>query len=276
MYTENVKFVGCDRPICSELGCGQPASVYSGAARHSEWGEVLAAKAAKSGNRREEQKQRTRAALMEAALQQIAKGKSFDGLTLRVVTAKAGVTPASFYRHFKNMDELGMALVDQSCQQLRGLIRMARQNTRSGEVIVSASIATFIAYVNANRLAFQFLTRERVGGRRELRQGIDREIQGFIAELASDLSQFPHLEELSRADLNMIAALIVDTVVNAIPAILELPPEHPDIGGAIAETLANQLRIIILGALSWRPGVRVPDEQEIGGGVVAQGDTLAR
>ncbi len=216
-------------------------------------------------SRREEQKQRTRAALMEAALLQIAKGKSFDGLSLRVVTAKAGVTPASFYRHFKNMDELGLALVDQSCQQLRGLIRMARQDTQSGELILSASVATFVAYVNANRLAFHFLTREAVGGCRAVREAIDREIQGFIAELASDLSRFPRLQNLPREDLGMIAALIVNTVVNSASAILELSPEHPDIGGAIADTLIKQLRVIVLGALAWEPGARVPEESEPSG-----------
>lgn len=221
-------------------------------------------------NRREEQKLRTRAALMEAALSQIARGKSFDGLSLREVTARAGVTPSNFYRHFKNMDELGLALVDQSCQQLRGLIRMARADTRSGEMILSASVATFIAYVNANRLAFHFLTRERVGGCRSIRLAIDREIQGFIAELASDLSQFPRLTELPREDLGMIATLIVNTVVNSIHAILELPPEHPDIGGVIADTLIKQLRLIVLGALAWEPGARVPEDDED-----SPGDSLA-
>lgn len=212
-------------------------------------------------NRREEQKLRTRAALLEAALSQIARGKSFDGLSLRVVTGKAGVTPSNFYRHFKNMDELGLALVDQSCQQLRSLIRLARQGTSSGEIMLSASVATFVSYVNGNRLAFNFLARERVGGCKPIRLAIDREIQGFTAELASDLAQQSQLCELPREDLSMIAALIVQTVVGSLNAILELPPEHPDIGGTIAQTLIKQLRLIVLGALAWKPGVRVPDEE---------------
>ncbi|MGS7457649.1 TetR family transcriptional regulator, partial [Mycobacterium tuberculosis] len=67
---------------------------------------------------RDERKQQTRHALMEAALAMVAAGRSFPSLSLREVTRDAGVVPASFYRHFRDMDELGLALVDDTCQQL--------------------------------------------------------------------------------------------------------------------------------------------------------------
>lgn len=207
---------------------------------------------------REERKQQTRQALMEAALSRIAKGHSFDGLSLREITYKAGVTPASFYRHFRSMDELGVALVDETCQHLRRLIRAARQNTVSGEAIVQASVATFLGYVNSNRRAFQFLTRERYGASQKMREGIAREIHGFVIELVTDLKRFPHFDGMPREDLEMISALIVNTVINTLGEILELPPDHPDISGSIATTMANQIRVIVLGGLSWRPGKRVP------------------
>lgn len=159
------------------------------------------------------------------------------------MTYKAGVTPASFYRHFKSMDELDAALVDETCQHLRRLIRNARQNTASGEAIVHASVATFIGYVTANRPAFQFLARE---------------IQNLVLELSTDLIRFPHFGGLPRADLEMISALIVNTVINTLGEIMELAPDHPDITGRISSTMVNQVRVIVLGGLAWRPGKRVP------------------
>lgn len=207
---------------------------------------------------RDEKKQQTRQALMEAALWRIAKGHSFDGLSLREVTYKAGVTPASFYRHFKSMDQLGIALVDETCQHLRRLIRNARQDTASGEAIVHASVATFIGYVTANRSAFQFLARERYGGCKAVREGIAREIHNFVLELSTDLIRFPHFGGLPRADLEMISALIVNTVINTLGEIMELAPDHPDITGRIASNMVNQIRVIVLGGLSWKPGKRVP------------------
>lgn len=215
---------------------------------------------------REEKKQQTRHALMQAALSRIAKGHSFDGLSLREVTRKAGVTPASFYRHFKSMDEMGAALVDETCQHLRRLIRSARQNTASGEAIVHASVATFIGYVTANRPAFQFLARERFGGCKAVREGIAREIQNFVVELSTDLVRFPHFGSLPRADLEMISALIVNTVINTLGEIMELPPAHPDISARVSPRLMNQVRVIVLGGLEWQPGRRVPSSETAAAG----------
>jgi AcrR family transcriptional regulator len=42
-------------------------------------------------------------------------GRSFVSISLREVTREAGVVPTAFYRHFKDMDELGLALVDEVC-----------------------------------------------------------------------------------------------------------------------------------------------------------------
>ena len=47
------------------------------------------------------------------------KDTSFGSLSLREVTREAGVVPTAFYRHFANMEELGLALVDESFRTLR-------------------------------------------------------------------------------------------------------------------------------------------------------------
>ena len=39
--------------------------------------------------------------------------------------------PAAFYRHFRDMDELGLALVDDVCLRLRQIIREARASARN-------------------------------------------------------------------------------------------------------------------------------------------------
>lgn len=208
---------------------------------------------------RSEKKLQTRQALMDAALSRIARGGSFDGLSLREVTADAGVTPGSFYRHFRDMEELGLALVDETCAHLRKLIRNARQNTLSGEAILQQSVNTFFDYVNANRIAFHFLSRERYGGSKPVREAIAREIRGFVVELSADLKLFPHFNTLPRDDLEMICGLLVNTVINELGNVLELPPEHPDVRGALATSLLKQMRVIVLGGLAWKPGKQVPE-----------------
>lgn len=207
---------------------------------------------------RDTKKQQTRQALMDSAIALVANGRSFASLSLREVTRDAGVVPASFYRHFRDMDELGLALVDETCQQLRRLIRAARTTQAPGDNMLAASTSTFLLYVNANRPAFHFLSRERYGGSGPLREAIAREIRGFVIDLAADFARFPHFNQLPRDDVEMMATLLVNTVVSALGELLELPAEHPDTQGAIAASLTDQLRVIVLGGLAWKPGVKVP------------------
>ena len=207
---------------------------------------------------RDEKKLQTRQALMEGAMAQVATGRSFASLSLREVTRDAGVVPASFYRHFRDMDELGLALVDDTCQQLRKLIRAARTTQTPGDNMLAASVNTFLLYVEANRQAFHFLTRERYGGSKPIRDAIAREIRGFVVDLAADFAKFPHYNQLPRDDLEMMASLLVNTVVSALGELLELPRDHPDIKGALAKSLTDQMRVIVLGGLAWRPGTKLP------------------
>lgn len=69
---------------------------------------------------RAQQKEKTRRALVDAAFNQLSAEKSFSNLSLREVSREAGIAPTSFYRHFKDMDELGLAMVDESglCAQI--------------------------------------------------------------------------------------------------------------------------------------------------------------
>jgi TetR/AcrR family transcriptional regulator, fatty acid biosynthesis regulator len=207
---------------------------------------------------RDEKKQQTRQALLDAAIAEVATGRSFASLSLREVTRDAGVVPASFYRHFRDMDELGLALVDDTCQQLRKLIRAARTTQTPGDNMLAASVSTFLLYVENNRAAFHFLTRERYGGSKPVRDAIAREVRGFVIDLAADFAKFPHFQTLPRGDLEMMASLLVNTVVSALGELLELPPEHPDAKGALTKSLTDQMRVILLGGLAWRPGAKLP------------------
>ena len=59
------------------------------------------------------QKEKTRRALIDAAFNQLSAEKSFSNLSLREVAREAGIAPTSFYRHFNDMDELGLEMVDE-------------------------------------------------------------------------------------------------------------------------------------------------------------------
>ena len=76
---------------------------------------------------RAQQKEKTRRSLVEAAFSQLSAERSFASLSLREVAREAGIAPTSFYRHFRDVDELGLTMVDESGLMLRQLMRQARR-----------------------------------------------------------------------------------------------------------------------------------------------------
>src|SRR5690625_7998074 len=80
---------------------------------------------------REEQKYQTRRTLMRAALTLMTEGQGFGELSLRGVTREAGLAPTAFYRHFENMEELGLSLVDETFVTLRRMLREVWQIGRA-------------------------------------------------------------------------------------------------------------------------------------------------
>lgn len=207
---------------------------------------------------REEKKLQTRHALMEATLGLLDSGRSFGSLSLREVTREAGIVPTAFYRHFDDMDALGLALVDDACLTLRRLIREARTQAVVGDIMIGTSVSVFLGYVSANRREFGFVIRERFGGSPVISRAISREIRYFVGELTADLSIFPHFKELPRADVEMLAGLIVNTVAYAAGDWLELVDADERTRQTFTQTLVQQLRVVILGGLAWKPGKTVP------------------
>ena len=62
---------------------------------------------------RQDRKDQTRKNLAQAALALMGEGRSFTSLGIREITREAGMVPNAFYRHFRNTDELGLALVEE-------------------------------------------------------------------------------------------------------------------------------------------------------------------
>ena len=89
---------------------------------------------------RAQQKEKTRRSLVEAAFSQLSAERSFASLSLREVAREAGIAPTSFYRHFRDVDELGLTMVDESGLMLRQLMRQARQRIAKGGSVISTSL----------------------------------------------------------------------------------------------------------------------------------------
>lgn len=195
---------------------------------------------------------RTRQAIQLAALELLEGGKGFGALSLREVTREVGIVPTAFYRHFQDMDELGLSLVDEAMRTLRQMIRSARADELPPENIIRASVGVLVRHVHGNRLHFRFIAREMHGGSGAIREAIRAELRLFASELATDLARLPYLNRWSTDDLQMMAALFVNAMVSIAEQILDAPPQRPQAEQEIVQRAEKQLRLIALGARHWR------------------------
>jgi TetR/AcrR family transcriptional regulator, fatty acid biosynthesis regulator len=199
-----------------------------------------------------ERGQRTQRALMDAALDLMAKGRSFNSLSMREVTLAAGVVPTAFYRHYRDMNELGLALVADCGRALRPLLRQARMEGASSKDIIRSSFLTYKKYVEEHPRYFMVAAGERHGGSPLIREAIRREIELFVEEMAEDLHALKLLPNMSLPTIRNICDLVVNTMLSAASEIGDLPKMGPRRERERIERYIQQLRVIFFGAAQWR------------------------
>lgn len=197
-----------------------------------------------------ERKERTRRAILDAALELCA-DSSLVALSLRQVAKQVGIVPTAFYRHFDSIEALGLALVDESFESLRALLRDIRRDAPSYADIVDRSIDLLADHVGRERDHFAFIARERGAGPPQVRESIRHEIELCERELAADLALLPGTQPWSGEDLRVLSNLIVTAMVATAESII-VADGRPDALKQITETARTQLRMVLIGALNWR------------------------
>ncbi|KDB45552.1 HTH-type transcriptional repressor FabR [Glaesserella parasuis] len=195
------------------------------------------------------QKEKTRRALVDAAFNQLTADKSFSNLSLREVAREAGIAPTSFYRHFKDMDELGLAMVDESGLILRQLMRQARKRLEKGGSVIAISVETFFELIEYRPNMFRLLLRERSGTSQEFRTATSREIQHFVAELAEYIQQRDHAitQELAYIQSEGLVTLVFTAGSHA----LDLNSQERE---KLKQRVITQLRMLARGAAAYTDG----------------------
>jgi AcrR family transcriptional regulator len=188
---------------------------------------------------------------MRAALSLLEK-RSFGAISLREVTREAGVTPAAFYGHFDDMEALGLALIEESFETLRAMLREARAELANFDQVIRDSVEILVRHIHEHRLEYQFIARERYGGVAALRHAIRTEIRLFSSDLALDLSRFPVLNEWTSEDLGTYAGLMVTNMISIVEAVLDAPPGDAEADAAIKRDAERQLLMLVLGSTGWR------------------------
>ncbi len=193
---------------------------------------------------RRERKAQTRRTLIEAALCLI-EGGGFAGLSLREVTRQAGVAPATFYRHFSDMEDLGLALIDEVGLMLRQLMRKARKRISETGSVTRTSVNVFMEFVQSNGNLFRLLLGERIGNTPSFRSALQAELNRFTEELTEDLERQAVRLKTSLGDPSIAAEAIVAVVFSAGVEALDTPGHRCQ---QLMERLILEIRMILTGA----------------------------
>ena len=191
---------------------------------------------------RQEQKLKTRQNIVNAAFGLLDENKSLSAMSLREVARAAGIAPTRFYRHFKDIDDLGLTLVDEAGLALRQLMRQARRRIESGGGVIDTSVNTFIEFITGNTNVFRLLLREHTGTSAAYRTAVQREIQHFVEELTDYIIEVQSVQhQLAYVQAEAMVKLVFSAGAEALEA-------DPAMRRIIGERVKQQLRFIQLGA----------------------------
>jgi len=208
-----------------------------------------------------EQKKKTSNALIVAAIELCAE-EGYASLSIRSVARKAGIAPTSFYRHFRDIDELGVAIVDKAKRVLSNCmnqvqkkipeqcdknISLSEQLNQSIENVVRAFVGTFIECVKHNNQLLCLFFQERTGNSEQIRKAIAKGIDALIDDFSQHLKRIrkDFSKDITDMDISSIAESMVAIASYDTVAML-LNPEFDC--KTINETIIKKLNMLLLGA----------------------------
>ncbi|MFF9811022.1 TetR family transcriptional regulator [Streptomyces coeruleorubidus] len=203
---------------------------------------------------RQAQKQKTRQALLDAALG-LLEEQSLSSLGLREVTRAVGVAPTAFYRHFRSTADLGVALVEEALGSLHPMIRTTVSTTGDSEERITRTIELIARHVDGYPAHVRFIARERHGGVQPVREAIREQLARFAQEVKDELAKDPVSAGWTDNDLLMLAHLYVDQMLITASLFLEAlegpEQERAERTRHVARVATRQMRLIGLGRHHW-------------------------
>ena len=183
--------------------------------------------------------------LLAAALRLLGPHRSVSSLSLREVTREAGIAPNSFYRQFRDMDELAVALIDLAGRSLRKIVGAARHRARTDRSVVRGSVEAFMQQLRDADKLLHVLLREGTVGSDAFKHAVERELQFFEEELCLDLVRLAARDNAPLHEPAIVSKAITRLVFAMGATAMDLPPEKDP---ELVEQISTMIRMIIVGA----------------------------
>ncbi|GGQ95830.1 TetR family transcriptional regulator [Streptomyces flaveolus] len=199
---------------------------------------------------RQAQKQKTRQALLDAALA-LLEEQSLSSLGLREVTRAVGVAPTAFYRHFRSTADLGVALVEEALGSLHPMIRTTVSPAEDSDERIARAVELIAGHVAAHPAHVRFIARERHGGVQPVREAIHGQLARFAEEVQAELAKDPQSAGWHDDDLLMLAGLYVDQMLITASLFLETLEAPEEERRRVTAVATRRMRLISIGRRHW-------------------------
>lgn len=183
--------------------------------------------------------------LLAAALRLIGPHRSVSSLSLREVAREAGIAPNSFYRQFRDIDELAVALIDLAGQSLRRIVGAARRRANTDVGIVRGSVEAFMEQLRADDKLLHVLLREGTVGSDAFKHAVDRELMFFEEELRADLVRLAARKGAQVREPALAAKAITRLAFAMGASAMDLPADRD---AELVDQLSTMVRMILVGA----------------------------
>ena len=168
---------------------------------------------------KKEEKDRVRDELLHAALR-LGAAHGFASLGLREVAREAAIAPTSFYRHFEDLEALGLSLIRDKIEPL--LVEWADALERTDDEPVELVDAVFRSVDRDPELA-RFLVAERVGSSAVLRTALREALRALGEPLLGALAPSKRSRALLDA-ADLVTALVLDATAQLLDCTAEARP----------------------------------------------------
>lgn len=167
-----------------------------------------------------------RARLIVAALKLAAEKRSLHALGVRELGRAAGLNPNTFYRHFRDLDELSIAIIDDFAQDLAPALRAIRLANLPVETISTRTVEYVFDYADQHPEAFIVGVRELYGASSVLQKAIRQRIRRVSQEMAEDILASNGVPGITADMLEELAEPVVEHVFHRTLDYLEDPKQR--------------------------------------------------
>ena len=184
--------------------------------------------------------------LMRAALRLGARKRSLNALGLRELGREAGLNPNTFYRHFKSLEDLSLAIIEQFEGELRPALSAIRRGAGSPPEAALRSTEHVFDFAARNPEVFIVGVRELHGASPAVREALRAALEAFAGDMAEDVRLRGLAPGLDQQRLEEISMAVVRQTFYLCLDYLEQPRRRSE----LVRQAIDFIEMLIAGALT--------------------------